>query len=371
MVINNLLKAIRREIGTNSYKAKHLFLFYRSANLIREISKQWKNLQPIEKYFFIDNMNKDNIDLFLETVNVDLLRNERVDISETIMKKVPKKESMIKTCRNLEIKGIKKAIEQSKKCIGEDEKAPKVGAVIIKNNNIFISAYRGEKEPGDHAEYTAIKKVKKEYKDIDLKGAILITTLEPCTTRYQGKTPCAQRIYDEGFEKVIVGMIDPNQCIRGKGILYLQMRGIAVELFPAKYANEVIEINKIFIDYIIKNNYKINIMEVSSRERKDLRNALYRIDDIEKVSKSTDSLTRLRKLNKFLMEVLDLENLQSLCVNLGLNWDEIRGGKLSTKATWLLVESMKRGDVMFEEVFKVIKYLWPSYWEIWEKEYND
>lgn len=371
MKINNLLKAVRREIGTNSYKAKHLFLFYKSANLIKEISKKWKNLQSIEKYFFINNMNKEDINLFLKTVNVNLLRDERVDISETIMKKIPKKKSMIKINRDLEIKGIKEAIEQSKKCICKEEKAPKVGAVIIKNNNILISAYRGEKKPGDHAEYTAIKKVKEEYKDMDLKGAILITTLEPCTTRYHEKKPCAQHIVDEVFGKVIVGMIDPNPDIRGKGILYLQMKGIAVELFPEKYANDVIEISKKFINHFIKNNYKMSVMEVSSRERKDLRDALYRINDIKEVSKSTDSLTRLRKLNKFLMEVFDVENLQSLCVNLGLNWDEIRGDKLSIKATWLLVEVMKRGDVTFEEVLKVIKYLWPKYWEIWEKEYYD
>lgn len=367
----NIKKLILKKLKIDIYEAKHTFLYFKSKELIKRIVQQWEVFNISEKYFFIDNLEPQEIELLIQLLGDDKLANERIDIKELIIRKKPEKEGLIKISRFLEDKGIKEAIAQARKCKCEDKKtAPKVGAVIIKNKNILVSGYRGEKKPGEHAEYTVIKKAKEENEDIDLKGAVLITTLEPCTTRYHEKKPCAQHIIDEGFQKVIIGMIDPNPDIRGRGILYLQMKGISVELFSEEDSNEVREINKVFFSDIIKNNYTMDIMKIKPRERDVFQNTVYEVDSIDNIGKSVKSLLKLRVLCRFMKNFFDKDDLQSLSINLGLNWDEIKGDKLSSKIAWLLMEVKKRGDIMFEDVTKVIKELWPDYWKEWSEKGN-
>ncbi len=163
---------------------------------------------------------------------------------------------------DIETKGIEKAIELALMCKSEDERPrPKVGAVIIKNNVIVCEGYRGEENPGDHAEYTALIK---KGKDIDFSGATLITTLEPCTTRKHGKKPCCQHIIDKGIKKVIIGMIDPNPEIRGKGEIFLQQsKKLIVDRFPAEYVNRVISINKDFWNSEM-DKYNTDLMKIET-----------------------------------------------------------------------------------------------------------
>ncbi len=144
-----------------------------------------------------------------------------------------------------ESKYLEKAIELASKCNAEDERVhPKVGAVIIKNGKLIAEAYRSEIRDGDHAEYTAL-----ERKSVgkNLRGATLITTLEPCTTRRHPKIPCVKHIIKRGIKKVVIGILDPNPDIRGKGYFILNENGVGVELFPEKLVERVWQLNKEFI----------------------------------------------------------------------------------------------------------------------------
>ena len=93
------------------------------------------------------------------------------------------------------------AIELAEKCLSEAGKvSPKVGAVAVRDGVILGTAYRGEVKPGEHAEYTLFER---KLKKVDLKGATLYTTLEPCTHRNHPKIACADRVIARGIKRVV------------------------------------------------------------------------------------------------------------------------------------------------------------------------
>jgi pyrimidine deaminase RibD-like protein len=132
------------------------------------------------------------------------------------------------------------------RAIPEDEKPhPRVSARIVRPDGISVSATRNDNERGSHAEYLALKSAKET--GIDVEGATLFTTLEPCTHRSSdGTIPCSDHVIKRGIGRVVVGMEDPNPRIRGKGIEKLRRAGIEVR--TGVLEKEVRGINEAFIE---------------------------------------------------------------------------------------------------------------------------
>ena len=98
-----------------------------------------------------------------------------------------------------------------------------VGSIIVYNNQIigegFTSTYGG-----NHAEVNAINSVSD--KEI-LKESTLYVTLEPCS--HQGKTPpCSDLITTHQIPNVVIGCMDDNPEVNGKGIAKLRASGCNV-----------------------------------------------------------------------------------------------------------------------------------------------
>lgn len=120
---------------------------------------------------------------------------------------------------------------------------PMVGAVIVKDGRIIGEGYHQRYGEG-HAEVNAFKNASE-----DVKGATMYVTLEPCS--HHGKTPpCAEKIVEKKIKKVVIGTLDPNPLVSGRGVKILQDAGIEVE--SGILNDKCIKINEIFMKYIVK-----------------------------------------------------------------------------------------------------------------------
>jgi len=143
------------------------------------------------------------------------------------------------------------AIDEARKSLSENDGRahPKVGAVVVKDGRVLSTAHRGE-QSGNHAEFIALEK---KLSDEPIAGATVYTTLEPCTTRNHPKIPCAERLIDRKVARVVIGMLDPDDRISGKGVRKLRKAGIETVLFPHDLAMEVEELNREFTRFCEQN----------------------------------------------------------------------------------------------------------------------
>ncbi|WMN12817.1 bifunctional diaminohydroxyphosphoribosylaminopyrimidine deaminase/5-amino-6-(5-phosphoribosylamino)uracil reductase RibD [Marivirga salinae] len=122
---------------------------------------------------------------------------------------------------------------------------PMVGCVIVYDKKIIGEGWH-QKAGEPHAEVMAIRSVENE---LLLKSATAYVTLEPCA--HYGKTPpCAELLVEKQLKKVVIGAVDPNPLVAGKGIEILKNAGIEVE--TAVLEKECLEINKTFFTFIQK-----------------------------------------------------------------------------------------------------------------------
>ena len=127
------------------------------------------------------------------------------------------------------VKLMKRAISLADQYKYTAKPNPVVGCIIIKDDQI-ISEGAHEKFGCNHAEINAINSAKtklgKSFKSF--KELTLICSLEPCN--HVGKTgPCTEAIIKSGIKNVVIGALDPNPLVSGKGIEYLKKNGVSVK----------------------------------------------------------------------------------------------------------------------------------------------
>jgi pyrimidine deaminase RibD-like protein len=136
------------------------------------------------------------------------------------------------------------AVDVGKQSQPEDNRIhPRVGAVLVSDGFLLGTAFRGELGRGDHAEYTLFEK---KLRGADLRGATLLTTLEPCVSRQEHK-PCSEWIVEKGVARVFIGMLDPNPRIYDRGASMLRSEGTEVRYFSPDLRAEVEADNHDFV----------------------------------------------------------------------------------------------------------------------------
>lgn len=101
---------------------------------------------------------------------------------------------------------------------------PSVGAVLVRGGHIIGG---GHTQPGDgqpHAEVVALRAAAAQG---GARGATAYVTLEPCS--HWGTTPpCCDALIEAGVARVVMGVVDPNPLVAGRGVARLRAAGIEV-----------------------------------------------------------------------------------------------------------------------------------------------
>lgn len=146
---------------------------------------------------------------------------------------------------NTDERYIRRCIELAQKGLGNVQPNPMVGAVIVCDGQIIGEGYH-QKYGEAHAEINAINAVT----DLSLlRRSTIYVSLEPCS--HYGKTPpCADKLIEMGFPRVVIGSTDPNEKVNGRGIAKLRAAGIDVTIGILK--KDCDELNKRFFTYHLK-----------------------------------------------------------------------------------------------------------------------
>ena len=118
---------------------------------------------------------------------------------------------------------MKMALKLARRGAGWTSPNPMVGVVIVRDEKVIGKGYH--RRYGEaHAEVNAINDVSGS-----VEGATFYVTLEPCS--HYGKTPpCVDRIVEAKASRVVMGTVDPNPLVSGRGISILNDHCIETEV---------------------------------------------------------------------------------------------------------------------------------------------
>lgn len=134
------------------------------------------------------------------------------------------------------------ALRLATKGLGKTSPNPVVGCLLFKNGHVIARDYH-HKAGQLHAEILVLKKAGAE-----AAGAIVYVTLEPCSI-YGRTPPCTEEIIKAKVKKVVIGAIDPNPQVKGRGVQALKKAGI--EVVTGILQRECERINMAYNKYII------------------------------------------------------------------------------------------------------------------------
>ncbi|MBA4495683.1 bifunctional diaminohydroxyphosphoribosylaminopyrimidine deaminase/5-amino-6-(5-phosphoribosylamino)uracil reductase RibD [Paenactinomyces guangxiensis] len=132
------------------------------------------------------------------------------------------------------------AYELAKSAAGQTSPNPMVGAVAVKEGRIIGSGAH-LKAGTPHAEVYALNMAGAE-----AKGCTLYVTLEPCV--HYGRTPpCTEKIISCGVKQVVIGSVDPDRNVSGKGIS--RMREAGIEVISGVLETECLKLNEAYFHH--------------------------------------------------------------------------------------------------------------------------
>ncbi len=133
--------------------------------------------------------------------------------------------------------GMALALEWAAKGLFITTPNPRVGCIIAKDG-VVIGAGHTQIPGQAHAEIAALADA--AARGVDVRGATLFVTLEPCS--HHGRTPpCADALIRAGVQRVVSAMVDPNPLVAGQG--HARLRAAGIEVTTNVLARQARELN--------------------------------------------------------------------------------------------------------------------------------
>ena len=101
-----------------------------------------------------------------------------------------------------------------------------VGCLLVRDGQIIGQGWHGSAGLA-HAEPAALEDCRRS--GHSPAGATAYVTLEPCCHLNKRTPPCAPRLIEAGIARVVIGCLDPNPDVNGKGVAMLRAAGIVVD----------------------------------------------------------------------------------------------------------------------------------------------
>lgn len=136
---------------------------------------------------------------------------------------------------------------------GKSTKCPEVGAILAMRNGRGSFSLIAERAHGYSVDRSACTHAEEEAirfcigQGISLSGAVLFTTLEPCTERSNFRTPCTHLIDAVGVREVHVGLLDLDPEIYGRAAVHLSRVNAKVDYLPRVHRTSLAHRNKDFL----------------------------------------------------------------------------------------------------------------------------
>lgn len=142
------------------------------------------------------------------------------------------------------------ALAESGRSLTVSNPNPRVGCVVEDTAGRQVTGHT-QQAGGPHAEIMALRAAAEQ--GIDVRGGTAYVTLEPCS--HYGRTPpCCDALIAAGLARVVVGTLDPNPLVAGRGVERLRAAGIEVEVLPSDHevSRSVRELNIGFFSRMIR-----------------------------------------------------------------------------------------------------------------------
>jgi diaminohydroxyphosphoribosylaminopyrimidine deaminase/5-amino-6-(5-phosphoribosylamino)uracil reductase len=136
---------------------------------------------------------------------------------------------------------MRKALQLAKKGERFVSPNPMVGSVIVKHGRIIAEGYH-ERCGANHAEINAIENASES-----VDGSTVYVNLEPCV--HWGRTsPCTAALISHHVARVVIGAVDPNPIVSGRGIK--ELRRNSIQTTVGVLANECERLNERFYKFM-------------------------------------------------------------------------------------------------------------------------
>jgi len=155
---------------------------------------------------------------------------------------------------------MQEAIRLARKAEYQTEPNPIVGALLADPQGNILSSGFHQKPGKAHAEVMALQGFEQVPPE-----ATLYVTLEPCS--HFGKTPpCAELLLQKQVKQVVVGCLDPNPLVAGRGVALLREKGVQVKVGLCE--QDCIDLNPVFNKHIVTHLPYVTLKAATSLDGK-------------------------------------------------------------------------------------------------------